>query len=75
MEPIKEQLWTQAATAKYLNISVQTLTRLGDAGEIARYRIGEQWRYAKADIDAYLSGARQPAMARAEEAVETANRG
>jgi excisionase family DNA binding protein len=49
-----EPLLTHSEAAKFLSISPQTLTRLGDAGEIARYRIGNQWRYKRADMDAYL---------------------
>lgn len=60
-----EPLWTHEQTAEFLNVSSQTLTRLGDAEEIAYHLVSARRRYQKQDIDDYLKRTRQPATAAA----------
>jgi excisionase family DNA binding protein len=45
--------------AKYLNVSIQTLTRLRKAGRISYYRIAKRVLYGQEQLEAFLLSANQ----------------
>jgi len=49
---------TTEEVLEYLQINLRTIYRLLKAGEIPAVRIGRQWRFRKADIDAWLESRR-----------------
>jgi excisionase family DNA binding protein len=52
-----EWLSTREA-ARQLGVTVRTLYRLVDAGELAAYRIGRVFRIKQTDLEAFLDNAR-----------------
>lgn len=44
--------------ARYLGISQRTLYRLIDSGELPAYKLGRVVRLQKADVEAFIEGAR-----------------
>jgi excisionase family DNA binding protein len=58
----------------YLQVNLRTVYRLIKAGRIPAVRVGRQWRFRKADIDAWLDSQRPrgPRAAAAPAAVKTA---
>jgi excisionase family DNA binding protein len=58
---------TTAEVLEYLQVNLRTVYRLLKAGRIPAVRVGRQWRFRKADVDAWLEtqrpGARPPAAA------------
>ena len=51
-----EELLTIAQVAKHLQVSVATVRRLIDAGELRGVRVGRLWRVPKAAVGEYLGG-------------------
>ena len=51
-----EELLTIAQVAKHLQVSVATVRRLIDAGELRGVRVGRLWRVPKAALEEYLGG-------------------
>jgi excisionase family DNA binding protein len=51
-----EELLTIAQVAKHLQVSVATVRRLIDAGELRGVRVGRLWRVPKAAVEEYLGG-------------------
>ena len=49
---------TTAEVIDYLHINLRTLYRLLKAGRLPAVRVGRQWRFRKADVDAWLAGQR-----------------
>jgi excisionase family DNA binding protein len=47
-------LLTTAAVLRYLNTTPRTLYRLIAAGELPAVRIGQQWRFRRGDLDAWV---------------------
>lgn len=47
---------TTQETADYLKITLDYLYRIARRGEIPAFRIGDLWRFRKADIDKWLEG-------------------
>jgi excisionase family DNA binding protein len=45
---------TTAEVLEYLQVNLRTVYRLLKAGKIPAVRVGRQWRFRKADIDAWL---------------------
>jgi len=58
-----EELLTIAQVAKHLQVSVATVRRLIDAGELRGVRVGRLWRVPKAALEAYLGGDDDPLYA------------
>jgi len=58
-----EELLTIAQVAKHLQVSVATVRRLIDAGELRGVRVGRLWRVPKAALEAYLGGEDDPLYA------------
>jgi excisionase family DNA binding protein len=50
---------TTAEVIDYLHVNLRTVYRLLKAGKLPAVRVGRQWRFRKADVDACLEG-RQP---------------
>ena len=42
----------------YLQVNLRTVYRLIKAGKIPAVRVGRQWRFKRADLDAWLDGQR-----------------
>lgn len=51
-----EELLTIEQVAKHLVVSVSTVRRLIDSGELRAVRVGRLWRVPKAALEAYLGG-------------------
>jgi two-component system chemotaxis response regulator CheY len=49
---------TTEEVLEYLQVNLRTVYRLVKAGKIPAVRVGRQWRFRKADIDAYLASSR-----------------
>ncbi|HWQ12971.1 MAG TPA: Clp protease N-terminal domain-containing protein [Roseiflexaceae bacterium] len=64
MEPL-EPLLTTDEVAAYLKVDVVTVRRLVTRGELAAYRVGGEYRFARADLLDYLSRQHVPARAAA----------
>lgn len=50
------EIFTMEELSDYLKLSVHTLYKLSQKGEIPARKIGKQWRYIKMEIDKWLSG-------------------
>jgi len=55
---IEESFLTTKEVLDYLQVNLRTVYRLIKAGKIPAVRVGRQWRFRKADIDAWLDGQR-----------------
>jgi excisionase family DNA binding protein len=40
--------------AQMLKVSVRTITRLAEKGDLIGFKVGDLWRFRKSDIDAYV---------------------
>ena len=65
---IDETFLTTEEVLAYLQVNLRTVYRLIKAGKIPAVRVGRQWRFRKADIDAWLDGQRPRAAAPAQTA-------
>ncbi|MDP3919729.1 MAG: helix-turn-helix domain-containing protein [Candidatus Omnitrophota bacterium] len=54
MSVSNKKIMTAQEVSKYLRISLSTVHHLTRAGKIKSVKVGKQWQYDKADIDAYL---------------------
>ena len=50
------EIFTMGELSDYLKISVHTLYKLSQNGDIPGRKIGKQWRYIKKEIDKWLRG-------------------
>lgn len=53
-----ESFLTTEEVLEYLNVNLRTIYRLIKAGKIPAVRVGRQWRFKRADIDAWLESQR-----------------
>jgi excisionase family DNA binding protein len=53
---IDETFLTTDEVLEYLQVNLRTVYRLIKAGRIPAVRVGRQWRFRKADLDAWLDG-------------------
>lgn len=53
-----ESFLTTEEVLEYLNVNLRTVYRLIKAGKIPAVRVGRQWRFKRADIDAWLESQR-----------------
>ncbi len=58
-----ESLMTSEDIAERLRVEVVTVRRLVNRGELAAYRVGGEFRFSRADLEAYLQRQRVPASA------------
>ena len=58
--PPGERLYTLQDIARKAKVSIKTVRRLVDAGELTTHRIGTQIRVSEGDWQAYLVRSRQP---------------
>lgn len=67
---------TTEEVLEYLQINLRTVYRLIDAGQLPAVRVGRQWRFRRADIDAWLDAQRphRPPASAAPERVGAAGR-
>jgi excisionase family DNA binding protein len=56
---IDETFLTTEEVLEYLQVNLRTVYRLIKAGRIPAVRVGRQWRFRKADLDAWLDGQRR----------------
>jgi excisionase family DNA binding protein len=40
--------------AQMLKVSVRSVTRLAERGELVGFKVGDLWRFHKSDVDAYI---------------------
>ncbi len=59
-KPEHEAFLTTDEVLAYLQVNLRTVYRLIDAGKLPAVRVGRQWRFRRADIDAWLDQ-RRPA--------------
>lgn len=50
-----DQYLTTDEVLDYLNINLRTIYRMIKAGKLPAVRVGRQWRFRRADLDAYLA--------------------
>ena len=55
---IDESFLTTEEVLEYLQVNLRTVYRLIKAGKIPAVRVGRQWRFKRADLDAWLDGQR-----------------
>ncbi len=48
-------VYTIEEVAKILRVSTATVRNLIERGELKAFRVGNQWRVKKEDLDAYMS--------------------
>jgi excisionase family DNA binding protein len=53
-----EVFLTTTEVLEYLHVNLRTVYRLLKAGRLPAVRVGRQWRFRKADVDAWLEGQR-----------------
>lgn len=53
-KPEPEAFLTTDEVLAYLQVNLRTVYRLIDAGKLPAVRVGRQWRFRRADIDAWL---------------------
>ena len=53
-KPEHEAFLTTDEVLAYLQVNLRTVYRLIDAGKLPAVRVGRQWRFRRADIDAWL---------------------
>lgn len=49
-----EELMTLKEVARYLRLSAQTVYKMVEQGGIPALRAGGQWRFSKAEVDAWM---------------------
>jgi excisionase family DNA binding protein len=54
---------TTSEVIDYLHVNLRTVYRLLKAGQLPGVRVGRQWRFRRADVDAWLEGRRSPSQA------------
>lgn len=57
-----EELLTLEGLAKYLKISKHTLYKMLEKGEIPAFKIANQWRFKKSDIDKWIEQQRKTTL-------------
>jgi excisionase family DNA binding protein len=40
--------------AQRLRVSVRTVTRLAENGELIGFKVGDRWRFQRSDLEAYI---------------------
>jgi len=56
---MKERLLSVEELAEYLQLSTKTVYRMLRRGQVPCYRVGNQWRFRKETIDAWLENEQQ----------------
>lgn len=57
-----EELLTLEELAKYLKISKHTLYKMLERGKIPAFKIANQWRFKKSDIDKWIEQQRKTTL-------------
>lgn len=47
--------------AQTLKVSVRTITRLAERGELKGFKVGDLWRFYQSDVEAYIEEQRRKA--------------
>jgi excisionase family DNA binding protein len=63
MAEIPKEFYTTKELAEYLHVSLRTVIRIIDRGEISYYEIGKNKRFRTSDIEAYLERQKRDAKA------------
>ena len=61
--PMSPTFLTCVQVAERLNVSKMTIYRMAETGTLRSYRFGRSYRFAPADVEAYISGATVEASA------------
>jgi len=71
MATAEREILTLSEVAEYLKVAERTIYRLAGARKLPAFKVGGSWRFARADIDEWItrqpkgtSGAKTPASAR-----------
>ncbi len=49
-----EEILDVKEVAKILKVSTRTVIRLAERGELVSFKIGDLWRFRRADVDDYV---------------------
>lgn len=49
-----EEILGTKDVAQILKVSVRSVTRLADAGEIHGFKVGDLWRFRRSEVDAFI---------------------
>jgi excisionase family DNA binding protein len=55
---VMEELMGTKEVAKILSVSVRSVTRLADSGELTGLKVGDLWRFSQEDITKYIANQR-----------------
>lgn len=50
--------------AQMLRVSVRTITRLAERGELSGFKVGDLWRFYQSDVEAYVEAQRRKQQGR-----------
>ena len=56
------EVMTVSEVAEYLRVNPQTVYRKAKSGELPAVRIGRAIRFRRAELDAWIKGAQEPAQ-------------
>lgn len=62
-ETSKERKLTTTKVAKLVGVSVPTIRRLAERGELAGTRIGRWYRFERGDVEEFLTKSERPVAA------------
>jgi excisionase family DNA binding protein len=51
---MQEEVMDAKQVAELLKVGYRTVVRMADRGELPAFKVGDLWRFRKADIDAYI---------------------
>lgn len=54
-----DQVLEPKEVAQMLKVSVRTITRLAERGELSGFKVGDLWRFYQKDIEAYVEAQRR----------------
>jgi excisionase family DNA binding protein len=46
--------WTVRQVAEYLSVNERTVYRMAERGDLPGFKVGDTWRFRRADIDAWI---------------------
>jgi len=53
--------------ATILKVSVRSITRLAEKGELIGFKVGDLWRFQRSDVEAYIEAQKRKQQQRAQE--------
>jgi excisionase family DNA binding protein len=59
MSIVASKILEPKEVADMLRVSVRTVTRLAERGELAGFKVGDLWRFYEHDVEAYIAAQRK----------------